>query len=377
METSRHQSSTESQKFVMAAAASSVLLVGCGLTGATTARLLVQAGLNVFVWEKARGAGGRMASTRLDGGGVCDMGAQYITKGVNELFSPNESVYEELVSAGVLQKFSGVIAGGPPPPAAAAAAGSQEDYIAPGGTSSIAKHMLQQSKCNVQFGRRLMELSVQDRRWCARSEDGAEETFDAVVITTPLPQTLRDMEGNFGAVVDEDTRSKMAAVQYSSRYALAAFYPDGIRAALDAIPWTVKYFDGDACLRYISLESRKRGRESVPALLLHTSVPYGLENVDRDKEEVEKEMLSRLPVLLGDSFSAVDPIHTKLIRWRYSQVRRPYAGAPGAVLLGADKELGHPPLILAGDAFTGSNFDGCIASAAKARQLVQQGLARF
>ncbi len=63
------------------------------------------------------------------------------------------------------------------------------------------------------------------------------------------------------------------------------------------------------------------------------------------------------------------PLCTKLVQWRYSQCRTPVSGAPGAVLLNES-----PPLVLAGDAFTSSNFDGCVASAEAAADSVMVAL---
>ncbi len=63
------------------------------------------------------------------------------------------------------------------------------------------------------------------------------------------------------------------------------------------------------------------------------------------------------------------PLCTKLVQWRYSQCRVPVSGAPGAVLLNRS-----PTLVVAGDAFTSSNFDGCVASAEAATDAVMEAL---
>ncbi|XP_013409224.1 renalase-like [Lingula anatina] len=61
-----------------------ILLVGGGLTAASTASLLRQSlgqQAELVLWDKARGAGGRMSTSRSPNDGVCtaDLGAQYIT----------------------------------------------------------------------------------------------------------------------------------------------------------------------------------------------------------------------------------------------------------------------------------------------------------
>ncbi len=128
-------------------------------------------------------------------------------------------------------------------------------------------------------------------RWRATAEDGTTGFFDAVVVTQPLPQLMNgDMSGDIMSLLDE--AEYLSAVPFSSRYALAMYYPEEYEKLLEKIPWTVNYVDGHECIRYISLESRKLGKTGCPAILLHSTVPYGIENGDRDNSEVEAEMIS-------------------------------------------------------------------------------------
>jgi len=55
-----------------------IAIIGAGIAGITAARTLVQAGHRVHVFEKSRGAGGRM-STRETNFGTFDHGTQYFT----------------------------------------------------------------------------------------------------------------------------------------------------------------------------------------------------------------------------------------------------------------------------------------------------------
>ena len=62
-----------------------LLIVGAGLTTAVTSSLIKQhfpsENIQVEIWEKSRGIGGRMNTNRApDGQSTVDMGAQYITK---------------------------------------------------------------------------------------------------------------------------------------------------------------------------------------------------------------------------------------------------------------------------------------------------------
>ncbi|MDV7391716.1 FAD-dependent oxidoreductase, partial [Arthrospira platensis SPKY1] len=55
-----------------------IAIVGAGIAGITAARTLMQAGHRVTVFEKSRGAGGRMSTRRSEFGGF-DHGAQFFT----------------------------------------------------------------------------------------------------------------------------------------------------------------------------------------------------------------------------------------------------------------------------------------------------------
>ena len=62
-----------------------MLIVGAGLTASVTSALIKQhlpnQSVEVHVWEKSRGIGGRMNTNRSpDGQATVDLGAQYITK---------------------------------------------------------------------------------------------------------------------------------------------------------------------------------------------------------------------------------------------------------------------------------------------------------
>ncbi len=55
-----------------------IAIIGAGIAGATTAKLLVEQGYSVDVFEKSRGLGGRLTTKRLDWAHI-DIGAQYFT----------------------------------------------------------------------------------------------------------------------------------------------------------------------------------------------------------------------------------------------------------------------------------------------------------
>ena len=346
-----------------------LLIVGAGITGSLTAALLSRAhpasGAAVTIWDKARGAGGRMSTHRYQNLQV-DMGAQYVshfkTEGSEEYEQLKYALYQELLSKGVLVPFSGTIEG----ERKDLTQSVLHNYVSPKGLNAIAKHFMKSSIATTSFQNQLAKMDINssegsDTKGCTIrcTTNGLEATFDAVILTMPVPQILA-LSGNFLSTLQADVRLNLAAVRYSSRYALGLCYD---AAAVSAAPegvfdskWSVRYLD-NPIIRYASWDTGKRGADLDVGrtLLAHSSVPFGVENLETDKEEVKDIMVERL----GEIIPGLPvPTHMHIIRWRYSQVSQVYPGSPGCVV------LSHDPLVVAtGDGFTGSNFENCIRAA--------------
>ncbi|XP_055360213.1 renalase isoform X3 [Betta splendens] len=275
-----------------------VLIVGSGLTGSLCACLLrreLQSGVHVVVWDKARGAGGRMCTTRSPDSSShsADLGAQYITVTPAYALS-HHSFYSELLSSGILQPLRGLMEG-------ARQNHGDTNYVTPLGMSSVVKYFLSQSV-----------LSVQQKQ-------------------------------------------NLERVVYSSRFAVALFYSPDVAFGF---PWAARYVTHNSCIRYITVESRRRNTADSgrgPSLVVHTSVQFGLEHLDRDKEDIQPVILQELYRLLPD---LPQPMSIKCHKWRYSQVLTSVPDSPGHMTI-----LEKPLLVCGGDAFSHSNFDGCVESA--------------
>lgn len=154
--------------------------------------------------------------------------------------------------------------------------------------------------------------------------------------------------------------------------------------------------------------------EACPAVVVHTSTEFGQMFVDTPAERVEPVIMEHLRRLYPDLPA---PVEVRCHRWRYSQVMQGYSGpqpfgddieaaapskgslleshghaAPAAAaaaagaadgkdkakdgkeahatVAGAVLAADEPPLVLAGDAFTASSFDGCVRSGEKVRLLL-------
>uniref|UniRef100_A0A8C8T0V5 Renalase, FAD-dependent amine oxidase n=1 Tax=Peromyscus maniculatus bairdii TaxID=230844 RepID=A0A8C8T0V5_PERMB len=155
--------------------------------------------------------------------------------------------------------------------------------------------------------------------------------------------------------ISECQRQQLASVSYSSRYALGLFYEAGMK--ID-VPWAGQYITSNPCIRFISIDNKKRNIESSefgPSLVIHTTVPFGVTYLEHSEEEVQELISQQLETILP---GLPQPVATKCQKWRYSQVTNSAVNCPGQMTLHVN-----PSLVCGGDGFTQSNFDGCIASA--------------
>ncbi|MBN3285863.1 RNLS Renalase, partial [Polyodon spathula] len=373
---------------------SRVLIVGAGLTGSLCACLLrrgMPSNTHIVVWDKARGAGGRMATSRSPKDPTCtaDLGAQFIT--ATPYYSQkHQSFYEELLAHSILKPLTTPVEG------MVIEEDGIRNFITPRGISSIVKHYLGESGAEVFFNYHVTNIYLKDEKWEVCRKSGAPEQFDAVVLTMPVPQILQ-LQGDLnksnktvsainptapivrlcdfiGAkslnrkayVIDRTQRQKLEAVSYSSRYALGLFYEAGTE--IDG-PWAAKYITNNPCIRFISIDNKKRNLESAdtgPAVVVHTSIPFGLEHLEEGKEKVELLILEELARVLP---GLPKPVSTKCQKWRYSQVTQAVSESPGQMTIHA-----RPLLVCGGDGFTHSNFDGCTDSALKILDVFKSNL---
>ena len=218
----------------------------------------------------------------------------------------------------------------------------------------------------------LTRLDRQGQVWLAETRGGVMETFDAVVSTLPVPQLLGTLPrpegaigGNFLELLERDSEmwSNLQGVRFNSVFCLGVFFDSNITDTL-GINWKAKYFPHDPVIRYVAIDNAKRGFPNDPTVLtVQSQVSFGQDNLGQTKQEMEGAMLEALQRLLP-SLPTPSSLHPH--KWRYSQTSSPFPGSPGAALLHAT-----PPLLGAGDSFSHSNFDGCLASAQAARDLLR------
>ncbi|NXD15304.1 RNLS Renalase, partial [Nothocercus nigrocapillus] len=268
------------------------------------------------------------------------------------------SFYEELLSHGILEPLTAPVEG-------MVLKEGARNYVAPQGSSSVVKYFLEKSDANVFFEHRVTQIHLRDGKWEVSRSMGSPEQFDIVILTMPVPEILQ-LQGDIVNIINESQKQQLEAVRYSSRYALGLFYEAGTR--ID-VPWCAQYITDNPCVRFISIDNKKRNIESPeigPSVVVHTTVTFGHDHLDSDPAEVQQLILSHLESLVP---SLPKPASVRCQKWRYSQVTKAVPNSPGHMILHTQ-----PLLICGGDGFTHSNFDGCIDSAMSLAEAVKSHL---
>lgn len=163
--------------------ASSIGIVGAGLSGLYLARQLHDAGHRVTVFEKSRGPGGRLCGRRLPEG-QHDMGAPYLS---DRREGPWGDLLTAWESAGVLAPWS---------PRVARWTGHELIHLPPQAPrwvgvpyhNRLAHHVA--SGLDIVPSFRVTTLTPSDQGWRVGSEDGTHDTaFDWVVVAVPPVQS--------------------------------------------------------------------------------------------------------------------------------------------------------------------------------------------
>jgi len=278
-----------------------VAIIGAGVTGLSAARELRANGLQVKLFEKSRGVGGRL-STRYAGDWEFDHGAQYFTA-QDEAF---RAEINQAVDAGVVTPWEsrafylterGMIADT-----------GRSRYVGSPRMNSLAKYWA--DGFDVDLERRVSRL---DRKidWNIEFEDGSvEDGFDAVISTLPPAQAEAILPLDFPHM-EAIKRAEMQAC-FSLMVGLSA------PINLDWDTLRVKNLPID----WIAVNHTKpRRNQAVGALVIHAEPSWSDKHVEADRDWIQNEMLGVASNLLRRPLNHVR--HLALHRWLYASSKAP------------------------------------------------------
>ncbi len=297
-----------------------VLIVGAGISGILLAKELKLCGVQVEIWEKSQGIGGRMATRRGDGTSW-DHGAQF--------YSPD----------GLLQKYhqewldQNLVKPWPLP-------SEKPRFYSVHGMSSLAKNL--STNLTIHKNRKLCKLVKNSSQWWAEDEQQQSSCFSEVFLTCPLPQSLILLEQN-----SLEFPNSLKNILYSkSIVALISSKSD-----LPEIPF---YKENPDTYFFSWTDMKAKGLSKYPAWTVVAHPDWSEENwklsdnliLEQFKNEVSKHL----------SLRKFPESEWQIKKWLYSQPVKALPTEEGFISK-------NPHLIITGDAFGGGSIGGAARAA--------------
>jgi predicted NAD/FAD-dependent oxidoreductase len=290
-------------------------IIGAGLAGAACARAISAAGQSVQLFDKGRGAGGRLSTRRAQtqlGEVRLDHGAQFLTVEDRSF----QSFIDEAVAENIAAEWTGRLvtidrhgnldAMRPRP-----------RYVGRSGMNQIVKYAL--SPFDTQFARRAKRMQAKANQWQIEFEDGSVETgFEKVVLTLPPEQLIEFLalsDGDFSDIIYEAKQSVIRPCWTVMSVSKAPFDP-GFDGA--------KIYGGG--IRWIARMASRPGHAEYEAVILQASPSWSEAFLESDAETVQRMVCEEAYI----RFALPEPVWASAHRWRYSMVETP-ASTPFAI----------------------------------------------
>lgn len=322
--------------------ATDVLIIGAGISGLLCATELCKADKSVCILDKGRGFGGRMATRRMSGGRL-DHGAQYFTVRDSRL----QAYADDWLEAGIIKEWFRKL------PEDSNTDGYPR-YCGINGMTDVPKYLAKElNVCNSQ---QVIELSRDAGRWIACTASGDSFSSKHLVITSPLPQTIKLLDAT-GLNYAKGASDSLRAVRYECGLATLAIL-DGVSGLPE--PGGIKIYE--APLTWIADNQQKGISPDVSAITIHADADFAEAHWDSPNEV-------RGPLMLdaAASYISANVLEYDCHRWGFTTPINPYSD-PYFQNEGLE-------LTLAGDSFGGARVEGAALSGIEAAEAILQGFA--
>ncbi len=339
-----------------------VAIVGVGMSGAIAARTLTDHGIQVTMFDKSRGIGGRMATRRVGDQPTFDHGAQYFTCRDARFQRYVESWQEQGLVARwpdaaqrVIVLEDGV---------EKSESKSVDRYVAVPRMKDVCQHLAREIP--VELGARITQIEPAE----AESTDGAgwnlldqsesqHGPFDRVIFAIPADQSAEILKKSH--LEASDTVSfcnQLEAIKMDPCWALMLT----LEAALP-VDW-VGAFVHNSPIRWIARNSTKPQRpDSNEHIVVHACPDWTRAHWDYDPDSIIKELLSAFKTSTG--IDSIEVTHSAAHRWRYSIPDASTQFPQERVFFSADRSL-----IACGDWAGGARVEGAFLSGMAAAGVV-------
>jgi renalase len=268
-----------------------VAVIGAGVAGLASARVLRRAGFYVEVFEQDRIIGGRMATTRM-GIVTFDHGAQYVTARLTAF----QKYLDELVGTGYATRWT--------PKTVSGQGGGQmlPWYVGTPGMSAIVRPLAESVRLH--NGRRAHTLSRTDKGWHIWFEDETSVgPFHAVAIAVPAKEAQL-LLGRIDVLCEPLSRVRMSPC-----------WSVMVRLDERIMPDQDVFSDMSEVIRWVARNNAKPGRATRGEhIVIHASPGWSRETEDSDPEAVADELWAEVSHAL--SLPPARPAQISAQLWR-------------------------------------------------------------
>lgn len=285
------------------------LIIGAGMSGLSAAIDLQHNGWKVTVLDKGRGVGGRM-STRRIANGKADHGGQYFSAKTLDF----QKFTQKLITQNIATEWQ-------------VAGKDFVRYVGKNGMSDIPKFMAK--GLAIQTGERANKIEKTAGGYVVSTESGNTYKADALLVTSPAPQTIELLNSvNFD--VNDAVFESLNAIEYLPCIAVMALLnaPTKIPA-----PGNLTFENED--IAWIA-DNHQKGISESQTITIHATAQYSQANLEGNLEEIREELLAKASAWVSSESIVEKQIH----RWRYSLPDKrhpePFLAVNESLLLGGD-----------------------------------------
>ena len=280
------------------AAPKRVAVIGAGLAGLSCARTLADHGIDVSVFEKSRGLGGRCA-TRRDGQWRFDHGAQYFTVRDSRL-TPLISSWQQHELIAPWRGALAVRDSGIWQPARTGV----RRWVGVPGMSAIGAHLA--ADLPVQLQTQVAHVQREGRQLRLVADSGADlGVFDSVLACVPSPQAIALL-----APIAPHLAQQAASATMHPTWATMV-----VLSERPSFAWDGAFLNDDAVLSWISRDASKPQRGADETWVLHATRAWSGVHLEDDPADVATSMVAAFAAAIETPVTAVSRVAH---RWRYA-----------------------------------------------------------
>jgi predicted NAD/FAD-dependent oxidoreductase len=281
-----------------------IAIVGAGIAGLACANLLKEGGHSISLFDKGRGAGGRMATRRTPtslGEAAFDHGAQYFTVRDPE-FRSQVASWEQ---GGHVARWPGA---------------GEDSWVGVPAMNSVVKAMA--ADHDVYFGIKIEGVERLDAGWSLRHASGTDGPFEALVFAVPAEQA---------AVLLSLYDFAMASVALRARSQPCW---TGMYAFADKLPVPDAPVRNQGIINWAVRNSAKPGRSGPETWVVQAQPDWSRYSLEESADTIAARLLSQLGEALGIELPA--PVSAAAHRWRFAMS----SGTGDGALWNPEKRIG-------------------------------------